>query len=62
MPKFHFGTPSDCQLKNEGCRLRYLILYSRSFAPDVHTLSITELATQLHIPETDVVRQIIMLT
>ncbi|MCP4348463.1 MAG: hypothetical protein GY795_23500 [Desulfobacterales bacterium] len=18
--KFHFGTPSDCQLKNEGCR------------------------------------------
>ncbi|MCP4348884.1 MAG: hypothetical protein GY795_25675, partial [Desulfobacterales bacterium] len=21
VPKFHFGTPSDCQLKNEGCRL-----------------------------------------
>ncbi|MCP4351926.1 MAG: hypothetical protein GY795_41210 [Desulfobacterales bacterium] len=20
MPKFHFGTPSDCQLKNEGCQ------------------------------------------
>ncbi|MCP4352428.1 MAG: hypothetical protein GY795_43770 [Desulfobacterales bacterium] len=20
LPKFHFGTPSDCQLKNEGCQ------------------------------------------
>ncbi|MCP4352786.1 MAG: hypothetical protein GY795_45620 [Desulfobacterales bacterium] len=20
VPKFHFGTPSDCQLKNEGCQ------------------------------------------
>ncbi|MCP4346871.1 MAG: hypothetical protein GY795_15250 [Desulfobacterales bacterium] len=19
VPKYHFGTPSDCQLKNEGC-------------------------------------------
>ncbi len=23
VPKFHFGTPSDCQLKNEGCQLSF---------------------------------------